>query len=65
MLKKLEGSNETYYHVCNNKRKGYEPPIKIYIHDITAYIEQEKDGKIEHVTIKHCPFCGVDVDSDR
>lgn len=65
MLKKVKTSSETYQHFCNNKRKGYKPPIDIFLHDIKAYIIDETGDIPNLIDIRYCPFCGIDVESEN
>lgn len=64
MLIPLEGSDETMIHVCDGKKEK-NMGLKIYVHDVTAYIINDYDNPLDStLRLVYCPFCSVELSED-
>lgn len=69
MLVRDKDSAEGYKHICNDSYKYTKQALKgrlpIFLHDITAYTLIEGKNGYELISIKHCPYCGVEIEADE
>lgn len=65
MLYKDKDSQESFVHKCADSHKYTQAALKerlpIYLHDITAYTII--GGEL--IRIKHCPYCGAEIETDE
>jgi len=62
MLKKVQGSTETYRHYCDNKNTAYiDTQAGIYLIDVHVYM----DCGTRNQPITYCPYCGMDVEKEE
>lgn len=69
MLVRDKDSAEGYKHICDDSYKYTKQALKermqIYLHDITAYtLIESKDG-LQMIRIKHCPYCGAEIEKEE
>lgn len=69
MLVRDKDSQEVYKHICDDSykytKKRLAERLPIYLHDISAYtLIEGKDG-LQLISIKHCPYCGKDIETDE
>ena len=69
MLVRDKNSTEGYIHVCDDSYKytkqALKGRLKIYLHDITAYTLIESKNGLKMIRIKHCPYCGKEIETDE
>ena len=69
MLIRNKDAQEGYTHVCNDSHKYTKQALKerlqIYLHDATAYTLVNNGDDTTMIFIKHCPYCGVEVEKDE
>lgn len=69
MLVRDKDSQEGYKHICDDSYKYTKQALKermqIYLHDITAYALIESIDGLKMIRIKHCPYCGKEIETDE
>lgn len=69
MLVRDKDSQEGYKHICNDSYKYTKQALKerlqIYVHDVNVYTLLETKSGFELKSIKYCPYCGVEIESDE
>ncbi len=69
MLVRDKDSAEGYKHICDDSYKYTKQALKerlpIYLHDMTAYTLIESENGLKMIRIKHCPYCGKEIETDE
>lgn len=69
MLVRDKDSAEGYKHICDDSYKYTKQALKerlpIYLHDMTAYTLIESENDLKMIRIKHCPYCGKEIETDE
>jgi hypothetical protein len=60
---KDKNSSESYIHVCKGltEKKMRAKKIEIRLHDISIFTLINLDKSVEMVSIKFCPYCGIEL----